>query len=602
MTLQRGAGLWIGLAAAIAALALSGCGGARARYNSHLQRGQQYLAAGNLDKAGVEFRNAAQIEPKDTEPLYFKGRVAEAHGNLREAVQLYRAALDGNHGYEAARARLGKLLVFAGAPAEALQTVAPGLAANPDEPDLLAARAIARHELKQEDTARADAEHAVRVAPTNENAVAALATLYADAKDNDRALALVSHAVEQMPASVDLREILTNLYLATSQPAKAEEQMRRIVALSPTNLAARAGLARYLARAGNPQAAQQVLEEAVQSFTQSKDTANTAAAKLLLVDFVASNRSRAEGEKTLRRFVAQDPGNSDLRLGLAALLERAGATAEAIGVYEEIIQRDGAGAKALVARDRIAALEFAAGHFETARKLLVDVLQKNPRDDDALILRATLELRENDPAGAIGDLRAVLRDQPNAPALLRMLASAYVAKGESALAEETFRAALRSAPNDPRLVEDAAGFYEKQGRIDDAIGIYEALYKTNAAMRQFAANNLAMLLVTYKTDPASLDRARDLTTTFAASQNGNLLDTAGWVHFKRGEYREALPPLEHAVAATPQSQIMRYHLAMDELRLGLRDRARTDLQSALKGEAAFSGSEDARLTLARLSR
>ena len=602
MTLHRGAGLWIGLAAAITALALGGCGGARARYNSHLQRGQQYLADGNLDKASVEFRNAAQIEPKETEPAYFKGRVAEAQGNLRDAVLLYRTALEGNHGYEAARARLSKLLVFAGAAAETLETVAPGLSAKPDDPDLLAARAIARHELQQEHAARADAEHAIRVAPANENAVAALATLYADAKDYEHAVALVSRAVDQVPASLDLREILVTLYLATSQPAKAEEQMRKIVALSPSNLAARSLLARHLARTGNVEAAQQVLEDAVRDFSQSRESANADAAKLLLVDFVARERSREEGEKALRRFIAQDPGNADLQLGLGALLQRTGATTEAVGVYEEIIRHDGTGPKALVARDRVAALEFAAGHTEAARKLLADVLQKNPRDGDALLLRATIELREKDAAGAIADLRAVLRDQPNTPSLQRMLASAYVAKGELALAEETLRAALQLAPGEPQLAEDAAGFYEKQGRVDDAIAIYESLYRTNTRMQQFAANNLAMLLVTYKADRASLDRARDLTSTFASSKNGTLLDTVGWVRFKRGEYQDALAPLEQAVAAAPQSHLMRYHLAMDELRLGQRDRARTDLESALKGEAEFSGSEEARLALVRLSK
>jgi len=34
---------------------------------SHMERGRQYLAAGNLEKARIEFRNALQIEPKDAE-------------------------------------------------------------------------------------------------------------------------------------------------------------------------------------------------------------------------------------------------------------------------------------------------------------------------------------------------------------------------------------------------------------------------------------------------------------------------------------------------------------------------------------------------------
>jgi hypothetical protein len=59
--------------------------------------------------------------------------------------------------------------------------------------------------------------------------------------------------------------------------------------------------------------------------------------------------------------------------------------------------------------------------------------------------------------------------------------------------------------------------------------------------------------------------------------------------------------LERAVARSPQSNVIRYHLAMDELQLGLRDRARSDLEAALAGAASFSGSDEARTVLASLS-
>src|SRR5882724_9361988 len=92
--------------------ALSGCGGARARFASHLQRGQEFLASGNLDKAGVEFRNAAQIQPKNPRALYFNGRVAEARSNIREAYGYYQAAIDADPAYDAARAAAGRMLIF----------------------------------------------------------------------------------------------------------------------------------------------------------------------------------------------------------------------------------------------------------------------------------------------------------------------------------------------------------------------------------------------------------------------------------------------------------------------------------------------------------
>jgi tetratricopeptide (TPR) repeat protein len=804
MRSTRGTGLQTCLFAALMACVLSGCGGAHSRFTSHLHRGQGYLADGNLDKASVEFRNAAQIEPRNAEALYFNGRVAEARNNIRAAFGFYQAAVDANPKYAAARASVGKMLVFAGAAKRALDTVAPGLAEHPGDADLLAVRAAARHQLKENEGARADAERAVQLAPTNENALSILAALYAEAKEYPRAVALLNGALGRAPASVPLREVLTNLYLVSGQPDKAQEQMRKIIELKPMELAPRSQLALHLIRAHDLDAAQRVLQEAIQALSQGKQAGRVDEAKLLLVDFVSRQRSREQGEKTLREFITREPDNLDLRLGLGALLQRTGAASEALAAYQEVIKRDGVGAKGLVARDRMAAIHLAQGNTAAARKLLAEVLQKNPRDDDALILRSSIEMQQNDPTAAIGDLRAVLRNQPSSVALLRALAAAFLAKGQPALAEEALRTAMKAAPNDatvavelaqllaqterapqgmslleetvkhlpdnaparegliraylaagklqdaravaeelkarqpqsaagfyyaglvavqekhldesqnnfesalklqphrldvltalarvevsrgaydaalhrvqaaleqdpqnaelqnllgglyfdrkdfnhaadlfsragalnprlwqphrnlalvrlatndpegaaneyqaalklapadPQLVSDAAKVYEKQGRIDAAIAGYEALYRGNPQGKDFAANNLAMLLVTYRKDQESLDRARDLTTSFATSNNGMLLDTVGWVRFKRGEYQDALPTLERAMERAPDSKVIRFHLAMTQLRLGLRDRARTNLEAALTGSDSFQGADEARTVLATL--
>jgi tetratricopeptide (TPR) repeat protein len=147
-----------------------------------------------------------------------------------------------------------------------------------------------------------------------------------------------------------------------------------------------------------------------------------------------------------------------------------------------------------------------------------------------------------------------------------------------------------------------ASIEEHRGNIDAAISRYETFLKASSGPQQVAANNLAMLLATYKNDRGSLDRARDLTASFSSSENSSLLDTQGWVRFKRAEYAQALPVLERAIARSPDSKIIRFHLAMTELQLGQRDRARSDLEAALSGPGTFAGAEQARVALAGLAR
>jgi tetratricopeptide (TPR) repeat protein len=109
-----------------------------------------------------------------------------------------------------------------------------------------------------------------------------------------------------------------------------------------------------------------------------------------------------------------------------------------------------------------------------------------------------------------------------------------------------------------------------------------------------------MLLATYQRDKASLDRARDLTAPFASSDDGALLDTNGWVHFKRGEIQDAIPLLERALTRAPDSKIIHYHLGMAELQTGQRASARTNLEAALSGAANFDGADEARSVLTDL--
>ncbi len=799
MAHQRAMRLRIMLVAAIA-VAAGGCGGAEVRYAVHMQRAEQYLAARNLDKASIEVRNAMQVQPRAAAALDLNGRIEELRGHWREAAGSYQAALDLQAGDLKARIGLGKIYVMAGSGDRALQVVAPGLVAHPDNPDLLAVRGAAEHELKREDVALADAERAVRLAPANETAIALLAALYQQTGKADQAVALVAAAVRKAPDAVSLREVLSTLYLGTGQKSLAEEQLRQLVQLRPKELPPRVRLAQFLAGSGRLEDAQRVLEEAVQNLPKS------AAAKVTLADFIATQRSRAAGETTLRKFIAQDPGDDDLRFALGALLQRSGATDEAIAVYREIVSSDGTGPRGLNARTAIAALELTRGQFPEAEALVAEVLRKNPRDSDALILRANISLARHDPTPAIADLRTVLRDQPQSASLHRTLARAYLAQGNSALAEEAlhsateaapndpavviefaqflaergrvaeaatalesavhrlpdntqlrealiraylgkhdvvaaraaaddlktmhtdapdgfyfaglvaqqdnrledserelqraltlkpdsidvlaalsrldvqrgkgaaaiqrlktlaehepnnvlllnllgqtflatkdttgataaltqaiqadprswtsyrnrarvkvaqndpdgaiadYEAALKIAPSDPQLLMEAAALEEQHGRVDAAIAGYDALYRSDPQARQLAANNLAMLLVTYRKDPVSLDRARDLSAAFASSDNGALLDTNGWVRFKRGEYTAALSVLEQAVARSPDSKVIRFHRAMAELQLGLRDRARSDLEMALSGSASFLGSDEARATLTTLTR
>src|SRR5262249_7017659 len=125
------------------------------------------------------------------------------------------------------------------------------------------------------------------------------------------------------------------------------------------------------------------------------------------------------------------------------------------------------------ARDRLATLYVASSQFDEARKLIAEVLQKNPRDDDALLLRGRLELASRDATAAIGDLRAVIRDQPGAVPVPQTVAKAYMANNQPGLAEEQLRSAMQVAPTNIAVRLELARLLLGTQRTDQAVTLLE---------------------------------------------------------------------------------------------------------------------------------
>jgi tetratricopeptide (TPR) repeat protein len=467
---QRAAALAVALFSA--AIALSGCGGADARRESHLSRGEKYLADGNLEKAQVEFRNALQIAPNDVKARLAAARVAEKLGNIRGAAGFYQSVIDMDADNAVARASLGRIYVFSGSPDRAVEMVEPALAKHPDDADLLTVRGAARSQQNNRAGALVDAERAAKIAPDNENAVALLASLYKQRGDTGKAIELIEGTLKRLPGSVDLRQVLANLYLTVDQPEPAEAQLRKVVELRPKEPTHRYQLAVFYARYKRLDDAERVLKEAMAAQPDQDEP------KLSYVEFLTAQRSPQDGAKALAAFIKQSPEDYDLQLGLGALQQKTGHIDQALATYRSVIESAGDKPQGLSARNRIAAVLVSQRKLDEASQLISAVLEKNPRDNDALLLRGNLAMEKKDSATAIADLRAVLRDQPGAVPVMRTLARAHLANGEPALAEESLRNALEVAPKETSVRVELAQLLMQTNRVDSAVPVLEEAVKS----------------------------------------------------------------------------------------------------------------------------
>ena len=538
----RGTGVLV--TSLVAVVCLTACGGAQSRFDSHMKRGNTYFATGDFTKASIEFRNALQIEPKSIEARIAAGHTSEKLQRPRDAYGLYQSVVDSAPDNLEARKDLARLLIYGGAPDQALKTLEPGFAKHPDDPGLLSLRAAARVQVKNVDGALADADRALKLAPGNEEAIEVRAGLYKQAGDIASARTLVQGALAKSPNATSLHGILVDLALTAGDPEQAEQQLSELIKLAPQQARYRYQLAMLYSRTKKLDAAQGVLEDAVKALPKSDD------AKLTLVDFLTAQRTPAVAQQVLRDFIAHNPDDYDLRLGLGGLLLRTGSTKDAVDTYNEIVRLDGTKPKGLIARDRLADIAAAQGHDDEALKLIGQVLEKDARDSDALNRRAAILLSRGDSAGAIADLRGVLRDRPQAVGVQRMLAQAYMANGQPGLAEQALRAALDVAPKEPATRIQLAQVLVQTQRADQAVTLLEETVRLVPA-NVSARTELISAYLNRHDFTAARTAAEDLKTLHPDSAAGWYL--AGMAATGQNMPDEAQKEFEHALSLQPRA-------------------------------------------------
>lgn len=573
---------------------VSGCGGAAARKAAYLAKGKEYLAERNYEKARIEFRNALQIDPNDAELRYENGLAAEKLGDVRGAVQLYRAALEVNANFSPAHAGLGRLYVYAGMPKQAIGEVDAALARNPDDPDLLTVRAGARLQQGDKAGALADGQRAIALRPNDEDSLGALAAIEIANGQRDQARTLLEKAVARVPDSVQLRLLLAKLYHDLGQPQSSVVVFDALIKARPKERVYRVEQAKILTNMGRAADAERVLRTAVKDFSDDNEI------KLDLIAFLTAQHGAGAGEAELTRMIAADPDNYDLQFALARTYLQNNDQARAEAQYRAIMARDGKGSHGLVARDGLAAMYFARNQRAPAEQLVKEVLDTNPRDNEALSLRANDAISRGDPKSAIIDLRSVLKDQPSSAPVLLALARAYRANGEIALAEETAQSAVDANPANLEARLGLAQLLIAGGKIEQASTMLTALAKERHTDPQ-VLDLVYRVRVAQNDLPGAQEAARSLLAVAPNSpaahlDMGIIAETEHRTEDALAEYRKAydLAP----TASEPLSAVVRLLVRAkkpDEA-LGLLDAAATKspkdaLPLSLKGEILLSQSK-----------
>ena len=420
------------------------------------------------------------------------------------------------------------------------------------------------------------------------SAKAGIAEILLQEKKPDAAMPLIKEILAQDEDDIKARLLWASIDIEKGHLSDAIAKLRSVLANGgPPSTSALLLLAKAYRLNGDAELADNRFAEAF------RVSADDAAVGLLYVRFLMRGSKLDKAEDVLTTILARDPGNAaalrmlaQVRLarndwrGAQDAAERLkkvpgetpavdkilGQALEGQRKFDESIAHfrlaQEASPSALSPMASLVQAYLRAGRRNDAERFLNAVLRSNDGNPHALVLLARLGLSEEHGAEKAEALlkRAVALD-PRSPLPYRELARLYASQGKYGAAEETAVKGLADNPNDAGLRFDLAGFFERQGKIDDAIGEYERLLKADPDSDIYA-NNLAALLSENRDDKESLQRAYGLAKRFREAGQPAFKDTLGWINYRLGSLDAARSQLADAVKGQPQSPIYRYHLGM----------------------------------------
>lgn len=375
------------------------------KYANFFGAGTAQLNKHDYARAVLDFRSAIQVNPKSADAYYQLALAYLGAGNMQNGVKCLWKALQLNPKYSAAELKLAELAVATGNPAEITEAEKHArevLKHSPEETDALDILAEAEWQLGKREEAEKLLNQAFAESPKDLKTSTDLARLKLRNNDIAGAETILKNAADSNPNSAAAAIILGRFYLAAKRSKEAEQQFERALKLDSQSSGALLSLAAMQWDAGQLDAAERLYKRAAGS---------------------------------------PDP---QLKPAHAIFLFRIGKRDLAISEFEHLYRRDPSDR---AARTRLIMAYEAVGKTSDAERLIAAVLQKNPKDVDALLEQSALYLRNGNASAAQAALMTALQFQPDSAKAHFLLAAVHQTRGERELQKQELAQAIQLNPN-----------------------------------------------------------------------------------------------------------------------------------------------------------
>lgn len=449
----------------LAALALAACSTPEEKVRGYTERGQALLQKGDLVKARLEFQNALQINPTSVPAMFGLATVAERTRDWRGAYQMLTRVVELQPTHLDAIVKVGRLQLASGQLDKAMASAEAAKSLDAQSPDVLGLEAAVFLKLEEPGKAVALANQALAKDPQHIDSLVVLASERLRAGDADGAVAFLDRALRPHDRNVSLLMLKVQTLEKLGRAEAAESVLHDMVRMFPDEPEYRHLLATFYVAHKQTQKAEAEFRAMVAADPGSTER------KLQLVRFMETSQGADVAAVELERFSRAEPKSLQLKLALAGLRLRQKDDAAAIALWKEVVAAADRDPAAVRARGAMAAYQLAHGEKEAAKALIEEMLALDARDQQALYLRAGIAMDERRLDDAVVDLRAILRDAPEAAGAHLLLARTHELQGARDLAMQHFADAAQAGRFAPAFAMPYAQELLRTGRTRQAEGV-----------------------------------------------------------------------------------------------------------------------------------
>jgi tetratricopeptide (TPR) repeat protein len=589
---------------------------------SYANLGEYQLAQGKREEAEATFARAIQLAPDSADArlaiaqFYLRaGDVTTAERYLLEAVRLApndlraRRALTllylqarrpgdaephmmvlAERGDDGTRMVLADFYTALGQLDQAAALLDP-LGAKPDVGRIARARlSLIRYAQGRQAEAHAMADALLSEQPKDENALLAKTRMKLGDGALSEALASIQAATSNPEASADAFYWQGMVQSGLGQYEEAVTSYTEALRRNPTSAPTQMELARLQLALGDIARAREYATAALAGQPRALEP------RLLLVQALVAAQDLGAAERELAPLLALKPPPAIALVQLGRIKWQQKDTAGARKALSEATRLDPASFDAV--GDLVTIDLSAAGARPAARQRLQAYLAANPKNAQAMVRLAGIQLASGERQAGEARLRKVIETDPSSIAAYSMLGNLYLSEGKADQALREFQAIVKQRPANLGAQTMVGIALEALGRTEEARKHYEALVtaRPNAAV---AGNNLAWI---YAQSGERLDMALQLVQDAkrVLPDSPEVDDTLGYVYLKKNLPPLALRPLRTAVEKLPNNPVVRWHLAQALAATGDKAGAIAEIEAALELSATFDGAAQARAKLLEL--